>query len=57
MPVTIPVEEPIVATGGVPLLHVPPDELSPNVAIAPAQTVGSPVIPDGNGFTVTVVVT
>ena len=55
-PVTIPVEEPIVATVGVLLLHVPPVVASLNVVVEPSQTVNVPVIPAGDGLTVTIVV-
>jgi len=54
-PVTMPVPEPTVAVVVLPLLQVPPPG-SLNAVIAPTQTVVDPVIPPGNGLTVTVVV-
>ena len=53
MPVTIPVL-PIVATDGVPELHVPPGVASVNVIVEPWHTEDSPPIAAGKGFTVTV---
>jgi hypothetical protein len=55
-PVTVPVEEPIVASEALLLLQVPPDEPSLNVVVAPAQTIPVPVIDDGSGLTVTAAV-
>jgi hypothetical protein len=49
---TKPVVEPIVATPGVPLVHVPPVEASLSVVLPPAQTTKPPVIAAGNALTV-----
>ena len=46
----------MVATVGVPLLHVPPVVASLNVVVEPSQTVNVPVILAGDGLTVTLVV-
>jgi hypothetical protein len=51
IPVAIPVEEPIVATPIVELLHVPPPELD-KVVVRPEQIVVAPVMAEGNGLTV-----
>ena len=53
-PVTMPVELPIV-TDPVPAVvaHVPPDVALLSVVVVPGQTVSSPDIAAGNGFTVT----
>lgn len=56
IPVTSPVEDPIVATDGVPLSHDPPPG-SVNVVVAPGQMAAVPAIAPGNGFTVIVCVT
>ena len=48
-----PVEEPIVATEVVPLVHVPPPGVELNVLVLPIHTAIVPVIAVGNGFTVT----
>ena len=53
--VTIPVEELMIATPVLPLVHVPPPA-SLKVVVKPAQTVAVPVMADGNGFTVTTIV-
>ena len=53
-PVTIPVEDPAVATAVLPLLHAPPGVTSLNAVVAPIQTLVAPVIPEGSGLTVTV---
>ena len=53
-PVTAPVEEPMVATPGVPLVHVPPVGVLLSVVVAPMQ---APVVPEmvpGKAFTVMV---
>ena len=55
-PVTVPVDEPIVAMPVPPLLHVPLAVASFNVVVKPAQTVTVPVMDDGNGLTVTTIV-
>ncbi len=52
-PVTTPVPEPTVAIDVLPLLHVPPPVASERVVVLPTQTVGVPVIADGNAETVT----
>lgn len=44
----------IVATAGVPLLHVPPAVASVSVVVLPIQTLAEPAIAAGIGFTVTV---
>jgi hypothetical protein len=55
----MPDEEPIVATDGVLLLHVPPEVASDNVMVVPAHNeVGPVIVPaDAAGLTVTVVET
>jgi hypothetical protein len=53
--VTVPVAEPIIATPGVPLVHVPPVLVSVSVVAVPAQTANVPPIVFGRAFTVTVV--
>lgn len=54
-PVTTPDPDPTVATAVVPLAHVPlPASLK--VAEAPVQTDEAPVITDGNGLTVIVLI-
>ena len=55
-PVTTPVVNPTVATEVALLVQVPPPGVTYNAVIAPAQTVLSPEIADGSGFTVTGVV-
>ena len=55
-PAAIPVDEPIVATNDVPELHVPPPA-SVNVVVVPSQKEAGPLMADGNGFTVTTVLT
>ena len=50
---TVPVEDPIVATDGVLLLQVPPASASLNVVVAVPHTVNVPVIADTAVFTVT----
>ena len=56
MPVTIPDEEPMVAFAVVLLVHVPPASISDRVCVAPTQVENVPVMVDGNGFIVMVVV-
>ena len=56
-PVIIPVDEPMVATAGVPLSHVPPPEASVSVMLAPAHNAGGPEMPAGNWFMVMTLVT
>ena|SRR5579872_3664570 len=53
-PVIIPVDEPIVATAGVPLAHVPPG-VDTSVIVAPTHNAVGPVIV-GKAFTLTVLV-
>jgi hypothetical protein len=48
--------DPIVATGVLLLLHVPPVITSVNVVVVPGQMLNVPVIADGTGLTVTIVV-
>ena len=57
MPVTVPVDEPIVATPGLLLLQTPPEVASVNVVVIPTHTLVVPPIAAGFGLTVTVVVT
>jgi len=54
IPFTIPEADPIVATIGVLLLHVPPGMEFPNAVAAPRQTCVTPVIVPGEELTVTV---
>jgi hypothetical protein len=56
-PVTTPVSEPTVATDTFVLLHVPPDVTSLRVITDPAQTEVGPVIGEGDGLTVIILVT
>ena len=56
-PKTIPEEEPMAAMVGLLLTHVPPGSASVSVLLVPIHTLKLPSIGDGNGFTVTVVVT
>jgi hypothetical protein len=53
-PVTIPEEEPIVATAGLLLLHVPPGVGSVIVAVSPEHALAGPLIARGAAFTVTI---
>ena len=55
-PVTTPVDELTVATAVVPLLQVPPLVASLSVVVAPAHATAVPVIANGNGLTVIVLV-
>ena len=55
-PFTIPLEEPIVATPGVPLVHVPVPLPSVKVVFCPTQTFNVPPIVAGMGLTVNGVV-
>jgi hypothetical protein len=54
--VTIPVEDPIVATLVVKLVHVPPGVAFDSVVVLPWQTLRVPEIAVGAALTVTVVV-
>jgi hypothetical protein len=54
--VTIPDPEPAVASKVLLLVHVPPAVPSVNVIEAPTHTLSRPVIADGKGLTVKVVV-
>jgi len=56
MPFTVPVDEPIVATPELLLLHVPPDVAELSVLLLPVQMPVVPVIEAGVLFTVNVVV-
>ena len=56
-PVTIPVVDPTVATGKRLLLQVPPGVGSLRVVVLPSHTNVVPVIADGDGLHVMVVVT
>lgn len=53
-PVTVPVEEPTVATAGVPLDHVPDGVPSASVVDKPTHATAVPVIAAGSGLTVTI---
>jgi hypothetical protein len=55
-PVTMPVEDPTVATDVALLLHVPPNVASVKVVVALVQTVDAPPIVAGRAFTVTVLI-
>jgi hypothetical protein len=55
-PPTVPEALPIVAIMVELLIHVPPDEASASVAVAPWQTVAVPVMAKGTGLTVTIAV-
>ena len=55
-PIT-PVVRPIVATEVLLLLHIPPGNVLFNVVVRPSHTTGAPVMAEGNGFIVTLVVT
>ena len=56
-PVTSPVDTPMVATGVVPLVQVPPMLRSLSRVVAPIHTDKVPVMFTGSGFTVTTLVT
>jgi hypothetical protein len=56
LPVTIPLEDPMLATGILLLLHVPPPDVLDSVLVSPRHTDVFPLIVAGSGFTVTVVV-
>jgi len=56
-PVTMPEVDTTVATDVALLLHEPPAVLSASVIVKPVQTFVRPVITEGNGLEVTVVVT
>jgi hypothetical protein len=56
-PLTTPEPEPTVATGVLPLLHIPPAVASDNVIVdPPSQTATVPEIAEGAGFTVITVI-
>jgi hypothetical protein len=55
-PVNDPEVSPMVATVVLLLLHVPPVVTSINVVVVPGQILSVPVIVDGIGLTVTIVV-
>ena len=52
-PVSVPLEEPIVATATSLLLHVPPEGVALNVVVIPIQVNDVPPITDGRALTVT----
>ena len=54
IPETIPVDEPMVATEVLLLLHMPPGVASESVVVVPAHKLVAPVIAAGTGFTVNV---
>ena len=54
-PVRIPLDEPIVATPGLLLLHVPPGATSLYSEVSPTQAVAGPRTGPGTGLTVTIV--
>ncbi len=56
IPVTIPEDDPIVATPVLVLVQVPPIVVLLAVIDNPTQTLAGPVIVAGSGFTVTIVV-
>ena len=56
MPLTNPVDEPIVAIVVLPLLHMPPVVASLKVIVLPTQTPGAPKIAGGAAVTVNVMV-
>lgn len=56
MPVTTPVEEPMVAIVGVLLVHVPPVAVLLSVAVAPTAKDVLPVMPAGGAVTVAMLV-
>ena len=56
IPVTVPVEEPIVATPVLELVHVPPPIAATRLVVLPIQMMLVPVIADGVAFTVTTAV-
>jgi hypothetical protein len=55
-PVTTPVKVPAVACSVLLLLQLPPDGVDPNVVDVPVHTTAVPLIADGNGFTVIIIV-
>ena len=55
-PLTIPVEEPMVAIAVAPLVQVPLLVASLKVVVRPAHTAAVPAIADGTGLTVTTLV-
>lgn len=55
-PVTIPVDEPMVAMAVLPLLQSPPPAPSLSVVVVPTHVCNIPVIVVGPEFTVTVVI-
>ncbi len=55
MPVTVPVEEPMVATAVLLLLHTPPLVALVNVVVKPTHTLIVPPIAAGFGLTVKLV--
>lgn len=55
-PVTVPLEDPIVATPVLTLVHVPPGVISLREVVLPAHTLVVPSMEVGKGLTVNVVV-
>ena len=55
-PVTIPLDDPIVATAVLPLLHAPPEVPLVNVVVLPMHTESVPPILAGSAYTVTILV-
>lgn len=53
-PLTVPVDEPIVAMAGEPELHMPPAVGLVSVVVEPWHTAGGPAIGNGSGLTVIV---
>ena len=56
IPVAIPVDTPIVASGGMLLIHKPPGVRSVRFVVLPTHTVKGPVMLAGTAYTVTTVV-
>lgn len=54
IPVTTPETEPMVATAGVLLLHIPGETESSNVVVPPVHVLNEPVIAEGIGLTVNI---
>lgn len=56
IPETMPDVEPMVATDASVDVHIPPEVLLCNTVVAPTQTLGAPVMAEGPGVTIRVVV-
>lgn len=52
MPVANPLDEPMVAIAGAPLIHEPPEVVLVRVVVAPAHIVVVPAIAAGSGLTI-----